>query len=262
MKANKVGSRFEVFSLKFPPMVSPFDLYNVLSKTNFRFKQKDILVVSSKFVSISEGAVVQIGRLRASRKAKKIADKFQMDEKFTELILKEADEVYGGIPGFLLCRKNGMLCPNAGIDKSNIPIGYAVLYPSRPFISADRLRQDFFNKSKLNVFVVISDSRLMPGRLGTSGIAIAVSGFEPVKDERGKRDLFGNILRVTMRATADNLASIGIALMGESHESTPVAVVRGFEVKESDRSMTWRDLAVDPLEDIYRRSFGSKFRVD
>ena len=44
-----------------------------------------------------------------------------MDEKLTELVLREADHIYGGIPGFLLCKKNGMLCPNAGIDKSNIP---------------------------------------------------------------------------------------------------------------------------------------------
>ena len=108
------------------------------------------------------------------------------------------------------------LCPNAGIDRSNIPKGYAVLYPSRPFDSADQLRLNFLKKNKLNVYVVISDSRLMPGRLGTSGIAIAVSGFKPVVDERGKKDLFGNILRVTMRAAGDGLASIGVALMGES----------------------------------------------
>jgi coenzyme F420-0:L-glutamate ligase len=252
-----VTSRFEVFALRLSPMVYPFDLHEAISKTNFRFKQKDIVVVSSKFVSISEGAVVQIDRVRASRKAKVIAKKFQMDEKLTELVLGEADEIYGGIPGFLLCKKNGMFCPNAGIDKSNIPRGNAVLYPPLPFDSADRLRLNFLTRNKLKVFVVISDSRLMPGRLGTSGITIAVSGFRPVIDERGKKDLFGNVLRVTMRAVGDGLASIGVALMGESVESTPVVVVRGFEVKEDNRHMNWQDLAIDPLEDIYRRSFGS-----
>jgi coenzyme F420-0:L-glutamate ligase / coenzyme F420-1:gamma-L-glutamate ligase len=239
-------------------MVSPFDLHETISETNFQFKQKDIVIISSKFVSISEGAVVHLDGLRASQKAKVIAKKFQMDEKLTELVLREADHIYGGIPGFLLCKKNGMLCPNAGIDRSNIPKGYAVLYPSRPFDSADQLRLNFLKKNKLNVYVVISDSRLMPGRLGTSGIAIAVSGFKPVVDERGKKDLFGNILRVTMRAAGDGLASIGVALMGESRESTPVVVVRGFEVEEDNRLMNWQDLAIDPLEDIYRRSFTSK----
>jgi coenzyme F420-0:L-glutamate ligase / coenzyme F420-1:gamma-L-glutamate ligase len=239
-------------------MVSPFDLHEAISKTNFRFRQKDIVIISSKFVSIGEGAVVQIDRLRASHKAKVIAKKFQMDEKLTELVLREADQIYGGIPGFLLCKKNGMLCPNAGIDRSNIPNGYAVLYPPLPFESADRLRLNFLNKNELKIFVVISDSRLMPGRLGTSGIAIAVSGFKPVIDERGKKDLFGNTLRVTMRAAGDGLASIGVALMGESRESTPVVVVRGYEVMEDNKHMNWQDLAIDPLEDIYRRSFSSK----
>ncbi len=194
-------SRFEVFALKLPPMVFPFDLYKAISKTNFQFKQKDIVIISSKFVSISEGAVVRIDRIKVSHKARVIAKKFQMDEKLTELVLREADQIYGGIPGFLLCKKNGMLCPNAGIDRSNIPKGCAVLYPPLPFESADRLRLNFLNKNKLKIFVVISDSRLMPGRLGTSGIAIAVSGFKPVIDERGKKDLFGNILRVTMKGS-------------------------------------------------------------
>jgi coenzyme F420-0:L-glutamate ligase/coenzyme F420-1:gamma-L-glutamate ligase len=252
-----VASKFEVFALKLPPMAFPFDLHEAILKTNFPFKQKDILIVSSKFVSISEGAVVRIDRIKASQKASVIAKKFQMDEKLAELVLRQADQIYGGIPGFLLCKKNGMLCPNAGIDRSNIPKDYAVLYPPLPFKSADRLRLNFLNKSKLKMFVVISDSRLMPGRLGTSGIAIAVSGFRPVIDERGKKDLFGNILRVTMRAVGDGLASIGVTLMGESLESTPVIVVRGFEVKEDNSKMNWQDLAIDPLEDIYRRSFNS-----
>ncbi|MFZ1876998.1 MAG: coenzyme F420-0:L-glutamate ligase, partial [Nitrososphaeraceae archaeon] len=173
-------------------------------------------------------------------------------------VLREADQVYGGIPGFLLCKKNGMLSPNAGIDKSNIPRGYAVLYPHLPFESADKLRLNFNNNNRLKIFVVISDSRLMPGRVGTTGIAIAVSGFKPVMDHRGEQDLFGNILRVTMRAVADGLASMGVALMGEGRESTPVIVVRGFEVIEEDRKMNWQDLAIDPLEDIYMRSFRSK----
>ena len=61
-----------------------------------------------------------------------------------------------------------------------------------------------------------------------------------------------------MRAAGDGLASIGVALMGESRESTPVVVVRGFEVMEDNKHMNWQDLAIDPLEDIYRRSFSSK----
>jgi coenzyme F420-0:L-glutamate ligase / coenzyme F420-1:gamma-L-glutamate ligase len=255
---HAISSRFEAYALRLPPMIRPFDLYEAISMTNFHFLTNDIIIVSSKFVSISEGSVIEIDGVKVTPKAKLVAKRFQMDERLAELVLRESEYVYGGIPGFLLCRKNGMLCPNAGIDKSNIPKGHAVLYPRMPFESADRLRQKFLNKSGLRIFVVISDSRLMPGRLGTTGIAIALSGFEPVIDERGELDLFGNVLRVTMRAVGDGLASMAVALMGESRESTPVVVVRGFDVKAANRSMTWQDLAIDPLEDIYLRSFKSK----
>jgi coenzyme F420-0:L-glutamate ligase / coenzyme F420-1:gamma-L-glutamate ligase len=257
-KGQVTPSRLEAYALRIPPKIRPFDLYEAITMTDFQFKDNDIIIVSSKFVSISEGSVTKLDRVKVTHKAELIAEKFHIDERLAELVLRESEHIYGGIPGFLLCRKNGMLCPNAGIDKSNIPRGYAVLYPRSPFESAERLKLDFWNRMGVEIFVVISDSRLMPGRKGTTGVAISHSGFEPVIDERGKKDLFGNILRVTMRAVGDGLASIGVAIMGESKESTPVVVVRGFQVKKTDRSMTWQDLAIDPLEDIYLRSFRSK----
>jgi coenzyme F420-0:L-glutamate ligase/coenzyme F420-1:gamma-L-glutamate ligase len=100
---------------------------------------------------------------------------------------------------------------------------------------------------------VIADSRLMPTRIGTTGVAIACAGFEPVEDQRGRRDLFGNVLRVTFKAVADGLATMGVAVMGESDESTPAAVVRGAKVVWSNNKFSWKDMAVEPFQDIYLR---------
>jgi F420-0:gamma-glutamyl ligase len=91
----------------------------------------------------------------------------------------------------------------------------------------------------------------MPTRKGTTGVAIACSGFAPVEDLRGKSDLFNHVLRVTMRAVADGLATMGVAVMGESNESTPVAIVRGASVKWSEKRLSWKDMAVSADEDIY-----------
>ncbi|HEX2014722.1 MAG TPA: coenzyme F420-0:L-glutamate ligase, partial [Nitrososphaera sp.] len=129
-----------------------------------------------------------------------------------------------------------------------------ILYPRDPFSSAEKLRQLFLAKLGVRVGIVISDSRLMPTRKGTTGVAIACAGFEPVEDLRGKKDLFGNVLRVTMRAVADGLATMGVAVMGESDESTPAAVVRGARVAWSERKFSWKDMAVGAREDIYHRS--------
>jgi F420-0:gamma-glutamyl ligase len=93
----------------------------------------------------------------------------------------------------------------------------------------------------------------MPTRIGTTGVAIACAGFEPVEDLRGKHDLFGNVLRVTFKAVADALATMGVAVMGESDESTPAAVIRGANVIWSDKKFSWKDMAVEPFQDIYLR---------
>ena len=71
----------------------------------------------------------------------------------------------------------------------------------------------------------------MPTRIGTTGLAIAAAGLEPVEDQRGKKDLFGNVLRVTMKAIADDFATIGVMTMGESNESMPAVIIRGAQQK-------------------------------
>ena len=73
----------------------------------------------------------------------------------------------------------------------------------------------------IRIAVIICDSRLMPTRKGTTGVALASSGLEAVLDLRGKEDLFGNILRVTSQAIADDLCSAAQLVMGESTRERP-----------------------------------------
>ena len=210
-------------------------------------------MISSKFVSMSEGALLRLGEIKVSKEARIIATRYKMDPKIAELTLRESDYILGGIPGFLLSIRDGMIAPNAGIDKSNVPPGFVILYPDDAFKTAEYLRSKFLLECRIRVGIVIADSRLMPTRIGTVGVAIACSGFEPVEDERGKKDLFGNVLRVTFRAVADGLAATGVAIMGEGSESIPAVVVRGFKITPTDRSLSKHDMAIDPEQDIYIR---------
>jgi coenzyme F420-0:L-glutamate ligase / coenzyme F420-1:gamma-L-glutamate ligase len=228
-----------------------FDLFASLQ--GFGYKYNDIVVISSKFVSMSEGSIVKLKKVKVSKKAKELAAKFYIDVKLAELVLRDSEYVVRGVPGFLLAIRDGMIAPNAGIDKSNVPRGYAILYPRHPFETAEKLRYKFLAELGIRVGIVISDSRLMPTRIGTTGVAIACAGFEPVEDQRGRRDLFGNVMRVTFRAVADGLATMGVAVMGESDESTPAAVVREAKVVWSDKRFSWKDMAVEPSQDIYLR---------
>jgi coenzyme F420-0:L-glutamate ligase / coenzyme F420-1:gamma-L-glutamate ligase len=238
-----------------------FDLFDSLVASGLKFKDDDIIVISSKFVSMSEGALLRLGEIKVSKEAQIIATRYKMDPKIAEITLRESDYILGGIPGFLLSIRDGMIAPNAGIDKSNVPPGFVILYPNDAFKTAEYLRSKFLLEYRIRVGIVIADSRLMPTRIGTVGVAIACSGFEPVEDERGKKDLFGNVLRVTFRAVADGLAATGVAIMGEGSESIPAVVLRGFKVTPTDRKLSKHDMAIDPEQDIYIRGLKQPLQI-
>ena len=248
-----IHSKMEILPISITVKKGKFDLFESLIHSSFKFHENDIVVLSSKYVSMSEGSIVNLDKIKVSKGAQDIAAKYHINSRLVELILRESDYIYKGIPGFLLTIKNGMMAPNAGIDRSNVPLGYAILYPRAPFKSAEKLRVKFVVNMGIKVGIIIADSRLMPTRIGTIGIAIANAGFEPVEDKRGKKDLFGNILKVTFIAVADSLASMAVAVMGESDESTPAAVIRGTKVTATNRKLSWHDLAVEPTQDIYTR---------
>jgi coenzyme F420-0:L-glutamate ligase len=217
------------------------------------------LIVSSKYVSISQGSFISLDRVKVSKRAKAISEKFHMQKELAEIILREADSIIMGMPGYLLTIKNGNLAPNAGIDKSNILSGRVVLYPANPFQLAKNLRLKFRVNLGLNIAVIFSDSRLMPTRIGTTGVAIAASGLEPVEDQRGKKDLFGNVLKVTIKAVADDLATIGVMIMGEGDESIPAVIIRGVQFRRREEDLDWRDMAVEPSQDVYLRKIAYDF---
>ena len=244
----------EIFPIKVPKKDEGFDLFRTIVESEFQFLADDILVISSKFVSMSESSLIDLKNVKVSKRARALASKFKMDERIAQVTLQESDYLVSGIPGFLLTINDGMIAPNAGIDKSNCPQGKIVLYPKDSFKTANELRKKFLKKNGIEIGIVISDSRLMPTRIGCTGIAIGVSGFDPVDDERGKTDLYGKKLKVTFKATADCLATIGVFMMGESNESIPLVVIRGANVRETKRSLSMKDMTVNPKIDIYLRN--------
>ena len=240
------------------PMSTRFDLTAFVRRKLGRvLRDGDVLVLSSKFVAISEGRVVKLRGVRAGDQARRLASAYRMDPRLCELVVRESDMVLGGIPGFLLTIKGGLLTPNAGIDKSNVEHGTVVLYPRRPEESAKTLREALRYSPGVSVGVIICDSRLSPTRRGTTGVAIAASGVEAILDMRGRRDLFGNVLRVTSQGVADDLSSAAEVLMGESDEGIPMVLIRG--VKRSIlRNVEYPSsrFAIPAEEDVYLRSLG------
>jgi F420-0:gamma-glutamyl ligase len=156
--------------------------------------------------------------------------------------------------GFLLTAKNAVISPNAGLDRSNIPSGYAVLLPEYPYATAERIRQALQDHWRVRLGVVLTDSWLMPGRVGTTGVALATAGFRPIEDERGKADLFGNPMSVTQRGIADSISVAAQLVMGERDEATPIAIIRNSGVRLTDQPLSADDVAIPWQMCIYVES--------
>jgi coenzyme F420-0:L-glutamate ligase / coenzyme F420-1:gamma-L-glutamate ligase len=247
-----------VFPVEAPVQESAFDLHqtivDALQASGQTLQDGDVLAVSSKYAAIAEGRVVSLNDLEISAEAEALAERYHMNPKIAQLVVQEADYIFGGIEGFLLTYKDGILSPNAGIDRSNIPNGFAVLFPKHPYHLAAEIRRQIRARLNVDAGVILTDSWLMPARLGTSGVALATAGFRPIQDERGKKDLFGNPMQVTQRGIADAICVCAQMVMGERDEATPLAIVRNTGVELADMELDVADVAIPWQMCIYVES--------
>ena len=223
---------------------------------NLNLENNDVLAITSKIIACAEGRIVKLSDVKPSDRAKELAKQFSLQPEFAELILCEADKIYGGVEKAVLTLKNGILTANAGIDNKNVPKGYAVLWPNDAQKWATRIREEIKRKTGKHVAVLIVDSGLIPLRMGTTGLALAVAGFKPVKDCRGDKDIYGKPLIITRHAIADNLASAAHLLMGEAAEKTPVVLIKDAPVDFDDNVYGSADMMMPFKKCIFMSAFG------
>jgi coenzyme F420-0:L-glutamate ligase len=226
-----------------------------LSGQNLSLEDGDVLVFASKIVAFMQCRIVKLDDVKPSRKALELAEKFSIKGEVAELILREADVVYGGVEKAVLTLKNHVLTVNAGIDNKNAPLNHVALWPEKLKETAKQLREEIFQKTGRNVAVMIVDSGLIPLRRGTVGLALAVAGFKPIVDFRGQRDLYGKEIIITQHAVAQDLASAAHLLMGEAVEETPIVLVKGAPIKFDEGVYGPEDLALPPSECVFMNAF-------
>jgi coenzyme F420-0:L-glutamate ligase len=176
---------------------------------------------------------------------------------FAEIIRQEADRICGGVEKAVLTVKNGILTANAGIDNKNAPNDCVVLWPKDPPKWANHFRQQIESKTGMRIAVLVVDSGLVPLRIGTSGLALAVAGFMPVREYRGRKDLYGKPILITRHAVADDLASAAHLLMGESSERHPIVLIRNAPVDFDGNIYGSSDMMMPPKECIFMNTFES-----
>jgi coenzyme F420-0:L-glutamate ligase/coenzyme F420-1:gamma-L-glutamate ligase len=228
-----------------------------LSKSNLTLENNDILVLAQKIISKSEGRRVNLALVEPSNKAIELGARCEKDPRLIELILRESKAVLRVRPGTIIVEhKLGFICANAGIDHSNVsseyfPLeDYVLLLPEDPDKSAQIIKNRLEAFFGVHIGILIIDSHGRPWRLGVVGASIGLAGIPGLVDMRGKPDLFGEELRITQIAVADELAGAASLVMGQANEGLPAIHVRGFPYPLMDGQ--FQDL-VRPIElDMFR----------
>lgn len=218
-------------------------LFPLLDRSLPRLREGNIVVVTSKIVSICQGQIVKNdGRVEEHQLIRSQSDSFITDKRL---------EAYD----LLLTIKDHVLIPNAGVDESN-GNGYFILWPKDIHKTTAEIWRHLKEKHKLaQVGVVITDSHTTPLRWGTTGIGLSWCGFAALNNYIGSPDIFGRKLRVTKASILDGLSAAAVVAMGEGNEQTPLAVISdaGF-VRFQGRPPTEKEiqaLQISLQEDIY-----------
>ncbi|MGB7220174.1 MAG: coenzyme F420-0:L-glutamate ligase [Vicinamibacterales bacterium] len=251
-----MASEIRIIGLKAPPDIAPgADLASIIvgaaTELGLAFGGGDILVVTQKVVSKAEGRLVDLCTVTPSAFASEIAKAQDKDPRIVELVLRETRRVVKMDQKTIITETHqGLVCANAGVDESNVEgDGKVALLPVDPDASARRLRQGIRTLTGVDLAVIISDTFGRPWREGFVNVAIGVAGLEPLKDYRGLPDTSGHVLKATILAVADELASAAELVMGKL-DRVPVALVRGYAYTPGEGTAT--EMIRSPEKDLFR----------
>ncbi len=232
------------------------DIARILSEQT-ELGEHDIVAISSTIVSKSEGRIVPMANVKATRQAKIIAKRNDNDPQFVQAVLDESEEVLLESPFLLVRTKHGSICVNAGIDHSNVEgDDNILLLPEDPDKSARKLKESILKYTGKNVSVVITDTNGRAFRMGQTGAAIGIAGIKATRDWRGTEDLFGRVLEVKNEAVVDEIAGFANILMGEGNGGTPIAIIRGLDLYDERSGI--KELYRPENEDVIRKALKAR----
>ncbi len=213
-------------------------ILNAMNRSGNPVSSSDVLVVCHVIVSRSEGRVVDLKTVKPSQPALNFASYVGKDPRLVEVILGEARAVRRMGPGILVTEtRQGFVCANSGVDKSNVPGEDVVApLPLDPDASAERIRRRIRELSGHNVAVIVCDTHGRAHRDGEVNVAVGTSGLSVIRDRRGEKDLFGYELHIKRTAVADELAAAAELVIGQADEGVPAAILRGYRYVESETS--------------------------
>ena len=209
---------------------------DLLNESGLGLQSGDVVVVTHKVVSKAEGRMVELEDDGPH------SHRHLVESESAAILRRRGDLV-------ITETRHGFICANAGVDRSNVGPGRAVLLPLDPDRSARRIRSRLIQRFGVEVAVVVTDTFGRPFRRGLTDVAIGVAGFKPIRDLRGTPDDHDRVLEVTEVAVADEIAAAADLAKGKVG-GIPVAIVRGLSLPAEDGSAT--ELIRPAPEDLFR----------
>ncbi len=247
---NICPERAEFIPIRGIPLIREGDDIARLISENAKLEEGDVVVICSTIVAKSEGRVRKLSDYKPSTLAFELSKKIGKPPEFVQAVIEESEEILIKGPFLLVKAKYGNICVNAGIDASNIEEGSIILPLSDPDRSAEKIRKKLEELTGKRIGVIITDTNGRCFRKGVVGVAIGISGIKPMRDWRGVRDLFGNVLEVTVECIADEIAAFANLIMGEANDAIPAVIVRGLRILGEG---SVREIYRNEEEDIIRK---------
>lgn len=257
----------EIKAVKTPVIKPGDDLIKIflesLEECNISLKDGDIIAVGEKVIATAQGRIVDLETITdVSDQSNQIGEKYKIDPRKVQVIIAESEEILGGVDTVLLTRSYGLLLANAGIDSSNSSSNATedtsvILFPSDLWGTIRKFRADLEDVSGVHPLgAILIDSRVQPLKVGVIGGAIAVSGFQPIEDLRGQKDIFGRVLLIKQMALADDLSSAAEIIMREAAEQTPFVVIHDAPVQFCNEDEIKEDSMLMPMDqDLFMNVF-------
>jgi len=247
--------RYEVIGIEGIGEIQPGDdiaaiVVDAAARQRTPLTSGDVVVLSQKIVSKSEGRLLRLPEIIPSPMATTFAAGLGRDPRLIEVILRESRRVVRMDRGVLVTETHhGWVCANAGVDQSNVDADVVALLPVDPDGSARAFRDAVRTRTRAEVHVIIADTFGRPWREGLVNIAIGVAGFAPILSYLGQQDPAGRPLQATILAIADELAGAAEPVMGKL-DRIPAAIVRGLSLQASEEGS--KALLRDPARDLFR----------
>ena len=213
------------------------EIIRTIKNKEFNIRDNDILCITSKLISKSEGLFVDLKSINPSQLALRLHQQIpRKDPRLIQIIIDQTSDKSGKklqisknfIGGWL---PNGLFLTSAGVDK--IDAGTAIVLHKNCDEIAKRISDDIFDQLKVRVAIIITDSDGRIDKKGATQVAVGLYGISGLRKSQHED-------KTNVETICDMLAASAGLLMGQKGKMLPIVKIHGIDYV-FDKFATIRD---------------------